>query len=143
MKIKNGKIRLDEHEKRIGNFVVRLDADYVKIRDIGGVFIFSASTKCAIGMFLKGAWEDFKDEQTSKGIGNYIAVLWSVFSAVPDVDFLTDAYKAAEDCIRRHPEAYGYTTKDISDKEDAEIIEGMKEMMEFEKEVNNLPESDQ
>ena len=141
MKIRNGKIKLDFNEKRIGNFILRSDADYIKICDLNRKFIYSVSKDVPVGMFLSQSYDDFKDEQTSKGIGNYIGVMWAFFSAVPDVQFLEEAYKSAVDCIERHPEAYG-VIRDDSDGADERAIDSVKEMKQLEEEMKQLKENE-
>ncbi len=140
MKIKDGKIKLDTNEKRVGNFVIKSDNEYVKICDINRRFIYSVSVSTAAGLFLKSAYDDFKDEATSRGLTNYIAVLWSLFATVPDIDFLSEVFQSAKSAIERHPEVYGYPAK-VSEEDDAEAVKSVKEMKEFEKEVKEMDDA--
>lgn len=135
---KTGKLRLDANERRIGNFVLRKDEEYMKVCDIGRIFIYSVRRDVPAGMFLAQCYDDFKDEETTKGIGNYIAVLWTFFSAVPDAQFLQDSYDAAYGCIKRHPEAYGFQAGEVTDDADAEALQAVREMTEFEEEVRKV-----
>lgn len=139
MKIRNGKVKLDSNEKRVGNFIIKSDSECVKIFDLNKRFIYSASKETPIGMFLSQSYDDFKDEQTSKGIGNYIAVIWAFFAAVPDVQFLEEVYKSAVGCIERHPEAYGVIADD-SDEAHQAALDDVKDMKELEEEMKHLNE---
>ena len=142
MKVRNGKLKLDPNEKRIGNFVIKSDGDYMKVCDINKVYIYSASASVPAGMFLKQAYDNLSDEGTGKGLGNYIAVLWTFLSTIPDIDFMTGVYKLCEECMNRHPEAYGYLDKNMTEDGDADVIQEMREMQQFEEDVKNLPEDE-
>lgn len=132
---KTGKLRLDANERRIGNFVLRKDEEYMKVCDIGRIFIYSVRRDVPAGMFLAQCYDDFKDEETTKGIGNYIAVLWSLFATVPDVQFLEEVYGSCVSCMERHSDCYGVPPAQVSDEADAEALQAVREMTELEEEV--------
>lgn len=141
MKIMNDKIKLGAGEKRIGNFVVKDETTHMKVMDINQVFTHRADKRTPVGLFLSQCYETLgTDESTGKGLGNWLAVIFTAFSVVPDVEFLEETMKASEACMKRHPEAYGLPKQDISDEEDAEVIKEEREMAEFEEEVKNLPD---
>lgn len=143
MKVTNGTLKLAANEKRLGNFVVKLEKDHVKLFDINSVFTHRADRRTPVGQFLEMAYRDMKkSEELQRGIGNWFAVLFTVFSVVPDMEFMEEVYKASEACMKRHPEAYGASAEQPTDEEDAEIIREVKEMKEFEEDVRNMPEED-
>lgn len=139
MKIKNGKIKLEPGEKRIGNFVIKDEKEHMKLFDINQVFTHRARKDVPIGMFLEDAYKTLDDEKVKNGLGNWIAVIFTAFSVVPDMKFLEEVYAASEACMKRQPEAYGMTP-DGTDAENDEAAKEVKEMMEFEQEVKNLPD---
>ena len=140
MKVKNGKIKLEPGEKRIGNFVIKDEKEHMKLFDINQVFTHRARKDVPVGMFLEDAYKTLDDEKVKNGIGNWIAVIFTAFSVVPDMKFLEEVYAASEACMKRQPEAYGLPKQDISDEEDAKVIEEERELSDFEKEVKNLPD---
>jgi len=140
MKVRKGKLKLDSNEKRVGNFVLRKEADYMKICDISRVFIYSISRRKAVGLFLSQSYDSFTDEHVSKGLESYIAVLFAVYSTVPDIDFLKECYASSESCINRHPEAYGRPSV-ASEAADADAVESVKEMKELEEDAKKLIEN--
>lgn len=138
---KDNKIRLDRDERRIGNFIVKNEKEHIKLSDINQTFTHRVAKRTAIGMFLEQSFDALaSDESTGKGLANYIAVLWAVSCAVPDVEFLETVFKASEDCIGRHPEAYGVTETDPTPERDDEIVREQRELKEFEEEVKQMPD---
>lgn len=142
MRIKNGKVKLDACERRIGNFIIRDENEHVKVSDLNQLFTHRASKRTPVGMFLKQCFDGLvSDESTGKGLGNWLAVIFTAFSVVPDVEWLTAVYEASEGCMKRHPEAYGYPA-DAIEQEDAAAAQEVKEMMEFEEQVKQMPDGD-
>lgn len=137
---KDGKLKLSKNEKRIGNFVIKKEEFHMKVFDINQIFTHRALRTTAIGKFLEQCYDGLADEKTSRGLSNYIAVLFSVFSTVPDLEFLETVYKASEGCMKRHPEVYGVPSAEVSEKGQEEIIEDEKALHEFEEEVKVIPE---
>lgn len=140
--LKDGKLKLDRNDRRVGNnMVVRDDGTHMKVMDIGQVFTHRADKRTPVGQFLQGCFLKLgTDESTGKGLANWLAVMFSVFSVVPDIEFLDDVYKASEACMKRHPEAYGLPDQNISDEKDAQIIQEEREIAEFEEQIKNLPD---
>lgn len=141
MRVKNGKLKLDAGEKRVGNFVVKDEATHMKVMDINQVFTHRADKRTPIGQFLSQCFEVLgTDESTGKGLGNWLAVVFTAFSAVPDVQFLEEVMKASTDCMERHPEAYGAPAEPVSDEEDQKIIEEERDLAQFVEDVKNMPD---
>lgn len=138
MKVKrDNKLKLGAFEKRVGNFVIKYESTHMKVMDIGQVFTHRADKLTPVGMFLESCYKKLgTDENTGKGLANWMAVMFTVFSVVPDVDFLTAVMDASKACMERHPEAYGMPKQDVTDEEDARIIKEEREIAEFEEEVN-------
>ena len=140
MRTVNGKLKLAANERRLGNFVIKLEENHVKLSDINSLFTHRVARGIPVGQFLEMAYKDIrKDEAKAKGVGNWIAVMFTVFSVIPDVEFLEAVFEASRACMERHPEAYGAPVGDVSDEEDAKIIQEVKEMKEFEEDFKKLP----
>ena len=143
MRIRNGKLKLDANEKRIGNFIVRDENEHVKVSDLNQLFTHRTSKRTPVGMFLKQCFDGLaSDESTGKGLGNWLAVIFTAFSVVPDVEWLEAVMAASEACMKRHPEAYGYPAGEPTEQEDAAAAQEVKEMMEFEEKVKQMPDGD-
>lgn len=139
--LKDNKLRLDKNERRIGNFVIRNEENHVKVMDINQVFTHRADKRVPVGMFLAQCYEALeKDESTGRGLGNWLAVIFTAFSVVPDVQWLEEVMKASTDCMTRHPEAYGATPGEGSDAENEQAAQEVREMTEFEDEIKNVPD---
>ena len=140
MKVRIGKIKLDPNERRVGNFVLRDEESHVKVMDINQIFTHRASKRTPVGAFLKHAFDDLADGQTHDGIARWLAVIFTVFSTIPDVEFLSGVFDASKACMERHPEAYGMPATAGTDAENEQAETEMKEMAEFEEGVKNLPD---
>lgn len=54
--MKDGRVKLEENELRVGNFFVKREKEHLKITDLNGVFSFRAHAKCAVGIWLDNMW---------------------------------------------------------------------------------------
>lgn len=133
-------LKLARNERRVGNFVIKDEENHIKVMDIGSLFTHRASKSTLIGQYLKLAYDDLVKGGEGVGIRNWIAVIFSAFSTVPDQEFLTNVYNESKACIERHPEVYGYPKERPSDDEDARIIEEERELKEFEEKVKQMPD---
>ena len=115
---KDGKLKLTKDEKQFGNFIIKNEAEHVKITDINGNLSHRVSKQLNIGQMLSIA---LKDKQTT-WLENYSSLVWFFSNIVTDEQFFLDINKACEDCAMRHPELYGMK-KDIASEEDREIVE--------------------
>ena len=118
---KDGKLKLSKDEKQFGNFIIKNEAEYVKITDINGNMSHRLSKHLNMGQMLAIA---IKDKQTA-WIENYSALVWLFSNIVTDEQFFLDINKACEDCVMRHPEIYGIK-ETLSEEEDKEILEEVK-----------------
>lgn len=142
--LKNNKLRLDKCERRVGNFVIRNEENHVKVMDIGQIFTHRADKRTPVGQFLAQCYERLaSDESTGRGLGNWLAVIFTAFSVVPDVQWLEEVMTASEACMKRHPDAYGMPAAPGTDEENAEAEAEMKEMMAFEEDLKKMPDAEQ
>ena len=119
---KDGKLKLSKGERQFGNFIIKNEADYVKISDVCGYFTHRISKMLLMGRMIEGAFKD-KEEMW---LEHYAALVWYFSNVVADPQFFLDINKACHDCAHRHPELYGIN-EDLTEEEDKEILEEVKE----------------
>lgn len=137
-KKKDGSVKLERGESRVGNFIYKEENGHFKVRDLGDTFSLRIGTGTAAGQFW-ALLRSSKTEGAEEFTKAWTAVLWSAFAVVPDSAFLEAVQKAAEECMRRHADIYG-VKENASEKEDEAAIEEMKGMQQMDEEVKNLPE---
>ena len=143
MKIKNGKAKMEPGEVRFGNYFIKEEAEHMKVTDINAVMTFRVRKAVPVGAFILQTVEASKgsDEDFSRGMENYLTVLYATLCTIPDQQFLGEIYSAAEACMKRHTEAYGLPREEAMTEEAqcAAEKEG-KELLEFEEQLKNLPD---
>lgn len=133
---KDGKLLVTKADHRVGNFVYSNYADYVAFSDINRTIQTKVSKRTLVGQMLENAIKGRNDNF----LHNYAGVIYYLNGIVPDQRFIEEAFKAAQDCLERHPELYG--RKAATDEEDARIIREEKELKRFEEDVRNLPDDE-
>lgn len=138
---KTGKVKLEENEIRIGNFFVKKESQHIKLQDLNGVFSFRAHRRMAVGIWLENMWDRAKggDESGLNTLKTFIATMWSVYSVVPDDEYVKDALDMAHAAFDRHPEWYGMK-KDATDAEHDAAAAEVREVAEFEGDVRKMDE---
>jgi len=136
---KDGKVRLEKGETRIGNFFVRDEGDngYVSVTDLNSCFKIRIIKRMPLGIWLGNIMQ--MGEAGHGTIKTWVAVMWSLLSVVPDDGFVQEIIKSTEDALKRHPDWYGFDP----DGDDDEATEEMREMAGFEEEVRKLSEEGQ
>lgn len=132
MKIKDGKIKLDKRDVRVGNFIFTREPEHIKVQDISGMvscrYHMGGLKWKYLNLLLEESQKNFKFLQNE-------AVLMSNFLlVVPDMEFYEEVNKAIIDCINRHPNFYDIK-EDISQKEDDKILTEEKTLYEAMEEV--------
>ena len=126
MKIsKDGKIKLEKGEIRVGNFFAKRESGHIRLTDIHGVFSVRFSTRIPAGAWLDALMKLGKERGDS--LKAYVATLWSALSVVPDQAFLDSLFRAVKDCLERHRDWYGAAEGD--DAEDAKALAQVEEFM--------------
>ena len=133
---KEGKVIVTGADRRVGNFVWSNYVDTIAFTDINRTIQTKVNKRALVGQMLENAIKQKNDTF----LHNYAAMIYYLNGVVPDHQFMTEVIKAAEACLKRHPELYGM--KEVSDEEDARIVQEEKELREFEEEVRNLPEEE-
>lgn len=122
---KDGILKLSKDERQYGNFVFKNEQEYVKICDINSNLTHRVSKSLNIGQMLSIALK----EKRTNWLENYASLVWMFSNIVTDEQFFLDIDKVCGDCINRHPELYGIN-KEITEQEDAEILQEAKEVYE-------------
>ena len=131
---KDGRVSVTKSDLRVGNFVYSDYADSVLFSDISRTFQARFSKRTLIGQMLSDA---IRGKMTNF-LHNYAGFLYYLLGTVPDQAFIEEAFSAARGCLGRHPELYGQ--REVSDGEDAAIIEAERELSELEERVRSLPD---
>lgn len=116
-KLKKG-IKLSKDERQIGNFVYKVEPDYIKLGDINGAMTHRVSKHLNIARMIEIA---LKDDRT-EWLENYAALTWMYSNILTDEKFFLDINRACVDCANRHKEIYDLK-EDITTEEDNEILE--------------------
>lgn len=115
MKIKDGKIKLEKNGYRVGNFVLSIEKQHIKVQDLNQCFTLRFLKRIPIGIWLDSLIKRGEDGVDS--LKTYIAVIWSVLTVVPDSEYVQALVDDAQDGLKRHPEWYG-KKEDKDEKED-------------------------
>ena len=141
MKIKNGKVKLEPGDVRVGNFVYSRVGDKVMLSDIGGMFTMGLDMDATFaGQMLYHIYSMAKDGD--KGslhyLATYAAIMMNVCSVVPvekkEFSWFGKLNAVCEEGYVYMKELYDLKD-DISDEDDRKILNGVKEM---EEEKDNL-----
>ena len=138
-KLANGEVRLAKNERRIGNFLVKEEPGHMKLTDLGGVMSFRVSKKMPVGVWLYNLYKR-KDDSAEDTLKVFVSTVWSTLSVVPDDEYIQLLLTSSRACLERHKEWYGM--KDVTDEEDAKIIEEEKELSDFAEKVKEMPDAE-
>lgn len=125
MKIINGKVKLENNDHKVGNFVFTMEKGHVKVQDINTTFSHRVTLASAKGAMLATLIK----EEMDVALQNYAIVMYNVLGVVPDMQFLSDVNKLTVECSERHKDVYGIG-EPLSDEEDKKVLEDTKEFME-------------
>lgn len=134
---KTNKVKLEPGERRIGNYFFKKEGEHFKLQDLNSVFSFRAWSRMPIGIWLSNMYK--MGSEADSTIKTYVAVMWSLFSVVPDDQFISELLSSTEAALKRHPDWYGYKL-DATEEDDAEALNEVREMKEFEGEIAKISE---
>lgn len=139
---KEGKVRLERGEIRIGNFFIRDEGEDkpIKVVDLNSCFSIRVSKRMPLGIWLENIMK--MGDAGHETLKAWIGTMWSVLSVAPDQDYIADLVKAADGNFGRHPDWYGGKKEGATEEEDAAAIEEVKGMKEFEEDVAKMPTDD-
>ncbi len=134
---KNGEPKLEKGEIRTGNSFIKEEGEHIKLTDLNFTFVVRIRKNIPAGVFFQQYLTEAAGGSDSHmaGLGNIASVMWTVLATIPDVEFLETIYLAAQDCLKRHPEAYGMPKGEATEEQQQEAEQEYKEMMDFERQV--------
>ncbi len=141
---KEGNVKLENGEIRIGNFFIRDEGEneHIKVTDLNSCFSLRVLKRMPLGIWLENVMDIARtDEKGRDTLKTWISVMWSLFAVVPDDEFVTTMVHAADDALHRHPEWYGYKASD-DEKENEDAANEVREMKQFEDEVRAMEEKE-
>lgn len=119
MKItKEGKPKLEKNDFRIGNFVLSIEQQHIKVQDLNKCFTLRIRKSMPVGRWLDNFVK--MGDSGRDSIKTYIAVIWSALSVAPDNEYMQDIIKAAQGGLSRHPDWYG--VKENKTNEDGQEV---------------------
>lgn len=131
MKVKNDEVVLGRRDTRIGNFVFTDLDDAVSLQDINGTLRMRVNLRSLGGMLLKIALNEGDSEGYLRA---WAATMYNVCLCPADEKFLLDLNDVCQRCYERHQDLY--SVRDVTDEEDAKIIEEERENREALDEIN-------
>ena len=131
---KDGKVRLEKGEIRVGNFFVRDEGDngYISAIDLNSCFKIRIQKRMPLGIWLGNIVET--GEAGHSTIKTWVAVMWSLLSVVPDDQFVKELMTSTNDALNRHPDWYGFDPNGNDDEAANEV----REMVEFEQAAKEI-----
>lgn len=139
---KDGKVKLEKGEVRIGNFFVRDEGEneHIKVVDLNSCFTIRVGKRMPLGIWLDNMLK--LGDKGLETVRTWCSAMWAVLSVAPDQEYVESIVGAADANLKRHPDWYGY---DMTDDDDANTAaaEEVREMKEFEEEVKNIEVKDE
>lgn len=144
MKTKNGKVKLERRDLRLGNFVFTDEKGAISLSDIGGLMKIRLNEELTSAKIIKIFMESAKggDESASNALAAYATVMYNLISSSPfhrtqedGFNFLVELNNLVVRCVNVNKDLYGLK-EDISLEEDNEIVEDLKGVNEFEEKID-------
>lgn len=112
--MKDGRVKLDALEIRVGKFFVKREEAHMKSTDMNRVFSFRVGLRMPLGAWMERIWllASKKDGKALNTLNVYLSTMWTLFSVAPDDEFMQDAIRAADSALKRHPDWYGIKPED-------------------------------
>lgn len=135
---KKRKQKLSKDERKIGNFIYKVEDDHIKISDINGNMTHRMSKIMNISRMIEIALKERHDDW----LLSYASLTWEYSNMVADEQFFVDINRACVDCVNRNKELYGIK-EDISAEEDNEILEEVRQNYETIEELKKEGENEE
>ena len=110
MKIKDGKYKLEKNDIRVGNCVLSVEEQHIKVQDLNKVFTLRFHKRMPVGIWLYSLFT--RGDEGKDSLKTYIAVIWAVLSVIPDSEYMQALVDDAQEGLKRHPEWYGKKKED-------------------------------
>lgn len=135
MRIEHGKLKLDKRDVRVGNFVYSIEPDHIRVQDISRTITHRISRHIVKGQMLQILLKE--PEKHEKALRDYATLMYNLLCVLPDAEFYKEMYEAGLRCVNRHKDIYGIK-EDITDAEDAKIVQEEKELHEAMEEIKSV-----
>lgn len=137
---KDGKVKLDKGEVRVGNFFVRDEGEnkHIKVADLNSCFTIRVDKSMPLGIWLDNMLK--LGDKGHETIRTWCSAMWAVLSVAPDQEYVVGLVDAADANLKRHPDWYGYNPTD-DDEANERAAQEVKEMKEFEEEIKNIDDN--
>jgi hypothetical protein len=134
---KEGKVKLEKGEMRLGNFFIKEESEgqYIRVIDLNSCFSLRMATRMPLGIWFQNIIE--MGEKGHETIHTWASTMYALLSVAPDQDFVKALVDAVDANIRRHPDWYGGLVES-SEEEDAKAVEELKAIQEFEEDVKKV-----
>ncbi len=134
---KDGKVKLEKGEIRIGNFFIRDEGDneHIKATDLNSCFMIRVDKRMPLGIWLDNMLKMGADAHET--LKTWCGAMWAVLSVAPEQEYVVSLVEAADANLKRHPEWYGYDPTD-DDAANEEAAREVREIGEFEEDLANL-----
>lgn len=134
---KDGKVKLEKGEVRIGNFFIKDEGENEHIRavDLNSCFTVRVDKNMPLGIWLDNVLK--MGDAGHETIKAWCSTMWAVLSVAPDQEYIVGLVEAADASLKRHPDWYGYNLTD-DDAENDKAAQEVKEIKDFEEEIRNL-----
>ena len=133
---RKARVKIERNEIRLGNFFLKDENDHYRLQDINTVFSHRIWKRIPAGLWIYNMLH-LPDRQGYKSLQTYIAAMWSLFSVVPDDQFMQDVLRIAKEALERHPDWYG-VKKDATEEDDEKAVEEVKAVKEMEEAIRNI-----
>lgn len=134
MKIKGGKLILNESDIQVGNFVLSIDDDFIYIQDINGIVsirlrkLFSTEARY-LELLLK------HEEENQIILGIEFPVMYLFLTTVKDSDCIKEIINSLTACINRHKDMFNIK-ENLTNEENNQITNNQKEFYDAIKELS-------
>ena len=138
---KTGRVKLEAGEIRIGNFFFKDEAPgddfgHIKVSDLNSTITHRVMKRMPVGIWMLHHIGKVKEGSgdSEATLQTFVAVMWSVFSVVPDDAFIQDMIDATKENFERHPEWYGGKPA-LAKRDDEGDLAAVRDMKAFEADV--------
>lgn len=138
---KDGKVKLERGEVRIGNFFIKDEGEdkHIRVVDLNSCFTVRVDKKMPLGIWLDNMLQ--KGEPGYESIKVWVSVMWSLLSVAPDQEFVEEVLDVAKSSMLRHPVWYGIKA-DATPDDDEEAAKEVEGVLEFESDLKGALEKE-
>lgn len=133
--LQDGTIKLSKNEKKVGNFIVKMEETHMKVTDLNGLISVRIKRTMVTGMLLESLFTRMaKEDDARDSLHNYATVLFNFLCVLPDAEFWKESIRLCNECYERHASFYG-APADGTDEDHEEALNAIREEEEFRREI--------